>query len=152
MTITAFRGKYAFLSNFYSSPVYLDGELYPTVEHAYQAAKSLSAEDRQRIQLAATPAEAKRLGRKLNLREDWNDVRLKIMYNLLRQKFDLINNSELALLLESTAPVRLVEGNSWHDNYWGVCYCSQARCASVPKYNHLGRILMRIREENQQFR
>lgn len=73
--IDSFRGKYAFLSNFYPSPVELDGYVYPTVEHAYQAAKTEDVDARMSILTADKPATAKALGRGVPLREGWDDFR-----------------------------------------------------------------------------
>lgn len=129
--IDSFKGPYAFLSNFHPSLV---GGAYPTVEHAFQAAKTRDPEQRAKVATCATPAQAKRLGRKVTLRPDWEDVKLDVMEELLRQKFE---NPDLLTLLRATAPHELVEGNTWGDTYWGVCR-GKGR-------NHLGKLLMKIR-------
>jgi ribA/ribD-fused uncharacterized protein len=87
--IAAFHGDHFFLSNFSESPVVFDGQAYPTVEHAFQAAKTFEPEQRQLIRDAPTPATAKRLGRsrQVDLRADWEQVKFDIMYGLLKQKF-----------------------------------------------------------------
>ena len=134
--IDSFSGENRFLSNFYDAPVLLDGVLYPTTEHAYQAAKCLDDAERGRM-LAAnlTPGQCKRWGRSVKIREDWEQVKIPIMYMLLRQKFK--PGSVLAAKLLATYPQELVEGNTWSDTFWGVC-------KGVGK-NHLGDLLEKIR-------
>lgn len=87
-SINSFSGAYAFLSNFEPSPIYYDGFSYPTVEHAFQAAKTLDMTERKtNFTEKQTPGQAKRNGRKVNLRPDWEDVKVPIMYELLLLKF-----------------------------------------------------------------
>jgi len=135
MKIELFFGQYRFLSNFFPCIVRMEGIDYPTLEHAYQAAKTLDEEERRKIALAAAPKEAKRLGSSLALRPDWDDIRLCIMEELLCRKF--APGSDLAGGLIATHPAELIEGNFWNDTYWGVC---RGRGE-----NHLGRLLMKIR-------
>ena len=135
--IGEFQGQYRWLSNFVSVPVELDGETYPTVEHAYQAAKTTSAVARERVRQHVRPGEAKREGKNLVLRPGWDDnMKLAIMEDLLRQKF---NQQPFRSWLLATGNARLVEGNSWGDRFWGVC--------KGVGHNHLGRLIMKIREE-----
>lgn len=143
--IDDFRGPYAFLSNFFAAPVTFEGVAYPTVEHAYQAAKTLDPKARERVRAAATPELAKKLGAKLTLRPNWPEVKVEVMRALLRQKFQ--SHPELAELLRKTGDAELVEGNTWHDNFWGACRC--ARCNGQPAHNWLGRLLMEVRQELQ---
>lgn len=106
--IDSFSGKYRFLSNFYPAPVEMYGVRYPTVEHAFQAAKSLDINERERIRLAATPGQAKRMGRTVTLRPDWDEFRLVAMKSLVERKF---TDEELAERLLQTMPHELIEGN-----------------------------------------
>jgi predicted NAD-dependent protein-ADP-ribosyltransferase YbiA (DUF1768 family) len=89
--ITAFTGKNRFLSNFSPSIVrfndIIDDREYPTVEHGYQAAKSLSPEIRKEIANLDKPGDAKRKGNKIKLRGDWEKIKLQVMEELVRQKF-----------------------------------------------------------------
>lgn len=132
--IERFTGDYAFLSNFHPSIVFLDGRMYPTVENAFQAAKCLHEEDRAQF-VALTPGQAKRLGRKVEMRPDWNSARLGVMHDLVLQKFR--NHAELQEKLLATNDATLVEGNQWHDTFWGVC--------NGVGQNNLGQILMNVR-------
>ena len=137
--IRSFSGQYRFLSNFWPSPVILDGHSYRTVEHAYQASKTLSHTWRGIIRAAATPGDAKRLGYQLSVRLDYfADPNRKIvtMRSLLRQKFA---TEPLRGQLLATGKAHLTEGNDWGDTYWGVFKGSGS--------NHLGRLLMEIRDE-----
>lgn len=134
--ITRFADEHAFLSNFYPAPVVLDCVTYPTVEHAYQAAKTLDLDQRMTVARMRTPGAAKRVGRTLTLQGDWETVRLAIMEDLLRQKFSA---PDLAELLRRTAYQPLVEGNTWGDRFWGR-FDGEGE-------NHLGRLLMHIRAE-----
>jgi hypothetical protein len=134
--ILQFAGEYRFLSNFWLSPVQLDGVMYPTVEHAYQAAKTADVGARRQIQACPTPGQAKRMGRHVPIRPDWESSKLEVMYSLVRQKF---RDPELGRRLLATGRDALIEGNEWGDRYWGVCRGTGE--------NHLGRILMRVRQE-----
>ena len=140
--ISNFRGRYRFLSNFWPATVIFDDLTYPSVEHAYQAAKTYDKLLRRMIQEAETAGEAKKIGRNLvKLRSDWDFIRLEVMEYLLRQKF---NDPELRKLLLSTANEELVEGNTWCDVYFGVCYCKDHNGEGA---NVLGTLLMKIRTE-----
>lgn len=142
--IDEFRGSYGFLSNFYPSPLLFEGDGYPTLEHAYQAAKTVNPAERKRIIAAQTPGAVKRIGRSLDLRSGWNTyIRYQVMEYLLSVKFAL--GKELSTSLVATANLVLVEGNSWHDNTWGSCYCSRVTCSSTGM-NLLGWMLMRQRD------
>lgn len=125
-----------FLSNFYPSTIYVDGKVYKTVEHAYQAHKTLSEDSRELIRRSPSPAEAKKLGRGVSMRPDWEEVKVELMRDFIRKKFD---NPFLSPLLLNTGDAELVYGNSWNDKFWGVC-----RGAGL---NWLGKILMEVREE-----
>lgn len=135
--IDRFDGDYDFLSNFHMHPVTLDGVVYPSNEHAYQAAKTLDQAEREYVRTRTTPGLAKKAGRRnVTLRPDWDQVKLGVMEDLCRQKFQ---DPQLRKLLLATAPHDLVEGNWWNDTFWGVC--------NGRGENHLGQILMGIREE-----
>lgn len=135
--ITGFRGPYAFLSNFHPARTPFDGFTWPTSEHAYQAAKSADIEHRQAMVAAPTPGRAKRLGQQCRLREDWDRKKLLVMLAVVRSKFQ--HNPDLAIQLMDTHPTPLVEGNTWGDRFWGM--------VDGQGENHLGRILMRVRDE-----
>lgn len=147
--ITHFAGDYRFLSNFYPSPLSIHSAewiipttiVYPTLEHAFQANKALDVNDRVRIAAAPTPGIAKRWGRKVHLRPDWDRVKLDIMYWLLTLKFE---DRALAGMLWATGDAELIEGNTWNDTFWGVC-------KGVGE-NHLGKLLMRVRAEHNEGR
>lgn len=140
--IDNFEGKYRFLSNFHEGdPFSLGGRLWPTGEHAYQAAKSLDIRFHDAVMQAATPHLAKKMGRKVQLREDWEEVKEAKMILVLEAKF--APGSKLAELLLETDSEELVEGNSWHDNIWGNCRCG--KCSDIPGQNLLGKNLMVVR-------
>ena len=140
--INHFDGKFSFLSNFYPSPI-TDGNLiFPTVEHMFQAAKTVTLEEYEMIAAADTPGQAKRLGRNITLREDWEKVKDEMMYNALWLKFSIPDLREKLL---ATSDEELIEGNTWHDNTWGSCSCD--RCKNIEGQNKLGKMLMQIREE-----
>jgi ribA/ribD-fused uncharacterized protein len=144
-SITSFSGPHEFLSNFYRSPVIFEGLVFPSVEHAFQATKTNS--HYRRVEFTdprMTCANAKRLGRRLSLRPNWEDVKADVMTTCLRAKF--ARGSELAARLIETQGLTLVEGNTWHDNEWGSCLCGSARC-QAPGKNKLGALLMQVRWE-----
>ena len=134
-TIRCFDGEYAFLSNFYECKVEWEGITYPSTEHAFQAAKVINPATRLVIAAAETPGKAKRMGRQVQLRGDWEQVKDMIMYEIVLAKFQ--QNRELADRLLDTAPATLEEGNTWNDTYWGVC--------NGVGRNQLGKTLMAVR-------
>lgn len=142
--IKSFTGKYFFLSNFYNACLKYDDDVYCSTEAAFQAAKTLDRE--QRIEIAKlSPSDAKKAGRHLLLRPDWEDIKDEVMYEVCRAKFTMNDSSRLRERLLATGNEELVEGNTWHDNYWGDCQCE--KCKQIKGRNQLGKILMRIREE-----
>lgn len=144
MKIDCFDGKYAFLSNFYPSPItpFNDGIIYPTVEHAFQAYKTTDINKRKEIAAQPTPGKAKRLGRHVEIRDDWQEIRINVMYAALKEKF---KDLELQTKLLSTGNAELIEGNTWSDNFWGDCHCP--KCRDIKGENNLGKLLMKIRED-----
>ena len=140
--INRFEKEYFFLSNFYEHPIEENGIIYPTNEHYFQAMKTLNIAERKKIAAAPTPGEAKRMGRSVSLRPDWEEIKLDVMKRGLRLKF-----ADLALAekLLDTLDEELVEGNWWHDNIWGNCNCD--KCKNIKGQNNLGKLLMKIRAE-----
>lgn len=136
-SIQGFVGKYSFLSNFWPSPVEFGGETYPTVEHAYQAAKTFDLAERERIKNLSHPGQAKRAGRKVTIRDDWENVKVSIMEELVYQKFT--KDDTLRLQLCATESIFIEETNTWGDTFWGVC--------NGKGKNVLGNILMHVRKE-----
>lgn len=132
--IDEFRGKYYFLSNFYPAPVTYSGMRFKNNEAAFQAAK---CPERMAEFCRLSPSEAKRLGRKVRLRDDWEQIKYTVMYEICKAKF--LQNPDLADKLAATGEAELVEGNTWGDRIWGVC--------DGAGENRLGKILMQIRAE-----
>ena len=135
----SFRGRYAFLSNFYAVDIPFEGLTYPSSEAAFQAAKCLDPEERIPFTEATNPVAAKRMGKKVRLRGDWEAVKVGIMEQIVRIKFSL--HPELAEKLVATGSLPIMEGNNWHDTFWGV------DAATGRGENHLGEILMKVRAE-----
>jgi ribA/ribD-fused uncharacterized protein len=143
--IDKFDGEYAFLSNFYHHPIVDDdGIRYATNEHYFQAQKTLDLNQRRRIAAAATPGQSKHLGRTVDLRADWENIKTDVMLEALHKKF---SDPILARMLLATGDAELVEGNYWHDNTWGSCSCE--RCQNRGE-NRLGKLLMQVRSELKQ--
>jgi len=139
--INSFNGEYAFLSNFAKSPIMWDNREWPTVEHLFQAAKTLDPIDQEKIRLVYSPSKAKKLGKNVKMRSDWEQSKHGIMIRCLDLKFE--QNLDLRQLLINTGNTILIEGNYWHDNIWGNCYCP--RCNNIYGKNILGKCLMSIR-------
>jgi ribA/ribD-fused uncharacterized protein len=134
--IDSFFSKYRFLSNFEPCTVVYDGMTYSCSEAAYQAAKTTDVS----LRIAFTTmngSKAKYAGQKLTLRPDWNDIKVDVMYQIVKDKF--FRNPELRVKLLNTGDLQLIEGNYWGDTFWGVC--------NGVGENHLGKILMRVRKE-----
>jgi ribA/ribD-fused uncharacterized protein len=132
--IKGFFGKYRFLSNFHVIPVIYEGVEYPATENAYMAAKTLDLELRKQFE-NLTPSEAKKLGRSISLRPDWEEVKYDIMKEVCRYKFT--KHQDMRDCLLETGDKYLEETNSWGDKIWGVC--------DGAGLNLLGKILMEIR-------
>lgn len=132
--ITSFTGEYRWLSNFSPAIVIYEDDAYPSVEHAYQAAKTYKPYRAQFQDCSAS--EAKRLGKRVLMRDGFSARKLMIMGDLCRQKFE--QEPYRTHLLE-TGDMKLIEGNSWNDTFWGRC--------NGRGENHLGEIIMKIREE-----
>lgn len=132
--IGKFDGEWDFLSNFYEHPVLFKGILYPSSEHAYQAAKAQSEELHEKIRRAKSPGMAKRLGQNVRTSSDWDNRRLPTMRAILDAKFE---DPELRGKLMATGEATLIEGNDWGDTFWGVC--------GGKGKNHLGNLLMELR-------
>lgn len=131
--------QYRWLSNFFAISIDYEGHRYGSVEHAYQAAKTLDPKHKAMIRSAKTAAQSKVFGRQAPKRPDWDDVKLQIMETLLRAKFDRDMHPDMRKRLKETGDAELIEGNWWGDTYWGVC-------KGVGE-NHLGKLLMKIRSE-----
>lgn len=162
-TISRFNGPYRFLSNFWYCNVLIDGVVWPTTEHYYVAMKTLDPDLREDLRLGGflrddqgelitdrngnyvrplsppTSGQVKRMGRKLELRPDWEEVKISVMRAAVRAKFT--QNGDLLQALLATGDAHLIEGNTWGDTFWGVCHGEGE--------NWLGRILMEVREELQ---
>lgn len=142
--IEKFHGEHAFLSNFHPSPITFEDIDYPTVEHAFQAAKSSNPETRRTIAAKDTPGKAKRAGGRRGIVKDfdfdaWEVKKVETMEHLCRLKFA---DPTLRSLLKATGDQELQEGNNWNDTFWGVSL------KTGKGRNNLGRILMKIRDDD----
>lgn len=153
--IDQFEGEFEFLSNFFKLlvPIVWGDISFDTVENAYQASKS----NNHMIRVAFSkmkPGKAKRQGAKIltsgvSVNRWWNDdFKLRLMERLVRLKFT--TNPELAEKLLATGDREIIEGNNWHDNFFGVCRCNncpEEKRVPAELQNQLGKILMKIRAE-----
>lgn len=146
MAINEFRGKYACFSNFHDAKIIVNGVVWPTVEHAFQANKTFDKGWQGKIMSATSPANAKRLAKELKTagfqRADWEEVKLPIMFSLVILKFMMFD--EYRKILLNTGKEEIVEGNWWHDNFWGDCNCE--KCKNITGQNNLGKLLMVVRQ------
>ncbi len=134
--IGEFKGEFYFLSNFYESDVTYGGITYRNNEAAFQAQKTTNKFIRMKFH-QLNPSDAKKLGRQVHLREDWEQIKDQVMYEICKAKFE--QNPDLRAKLLATGDEILVEGNTWGDRIWGAVH-------GVGE-NRLGRILMRVRSE-----
>lgn len=137
-TVESFTGRYRFLSNFFMAAIPFDGQQWASVEHLYQALKTHDSVKREEIRRANSSAQAKRLGKRVKNREDWEEVKVGMMSMCLTLKFSAFHPRLMKSLLD-TGDAELVEGNTWGDTYWGV-YNGVGE-------NQLGKLLMRRRME-----
>ena len=138
MKIDHFRGEYAFLSNFWEVPVTYKGLTYGSNEAAFQAQKCMTEEEKMEF-TQLRPRASKKLGRRVQLRPDWEEVKVGIMEEIVRAKFN--QNEDMKCLLIGTGNAYLEEGNTWHDTCWGV------DAKTREGQYHLGKILMKVRDE-----
>jgi hypothetical protein len=141
-----FKDDLEIFSNFYNckTPITIKrfGRKFSArnVEVLFQALKSTDIETFEHI-LTLQPGQAKRFARKIKLRDDWEEVKLNVMFKLVSLKFK--NNPELMNELLSTPNEKLVEFNIWHDNFWGNCICD--KCKNIKGEDNLGKILRKIK-------
>lgn len=150
-SITSFTKEHVFLSNFFPCPITMHGLAFPSSEHLYQWHKLLSVKDREVVRNLRTPGQAKRYSLTAPILPDWDTMRTGVMLTVVMAKFQ--QNPDLMLRLKATAPMLLIEGNNWHDIYWGCVPQDPSIPDDVPWYaeewrgeNHLGRILMIVRD------
>lgn len=124
------------LSNMFYSKIEYMGYTFKTAESAFQAAKCKNIEDRK-LFVELNGYKAKKLGQKIELRDDWERNKVKIMEEILRIKYK--NPRMRVKLFETIRYEEIVEENTWGDTFWGVC--------DGYGDNHLGRTLLKIREE-----
>ena len=136
--IISFREEYSYLSNFYHASITYNGLTYLNNEAAFQAQKSIDRSEQETFTMLS-PSDAKKKGRHVRLRSDWENIKDEIMEDIVRAKFT--QHTDLQELLLETGTARLVEGNTWNDRYWGVDIHS-----GIGK-NRLGEILMKVRSE-----
>lgn len=136
--IDKFWGRYYFLSNFFPAEVEIEGIIYPTSEHAFQAMKTSSVVIRKMFASIPQdkPGKAKHFGRQVKLRPRWNEIKIDEMRKVITAKFS--QDLDLAYALVETHPAKLIEGNDWGDTFWGVC--------NGEGYNNLGKILEEVRK------
>ena len=134
--IDSFDGIYGFLSNMDLVPIFYEGYWYPSLEHAYQASKTTNLNHRLSVLNQSTPWQAREMGKAIDLRGDWDIIKVPMMLAFLRQKFA---NIELQVKLLQTGDAILIEGNQWKDTYWGIC--------NGVGSNILGQLLMQVRDE-----
>lgn len=139
--ITEFRGEYSFLSNFTPVEIVYKGRIYASVEHAYMSAKS---DDPFWKDYCTNPnisaGDVKREGKKVQLVHDWELIKFTVMEDCLRDKF---LREPFKSMLIATGNQNIQEGNRWGDRVWGVDLKENPNIGE----NHLGRLLMKIREE-----
>lgn len=134
--------KYGCFSNFYTCSIEFEGLVYNSSEAVWQSLKTLDLEQRKRF-TTYTASGSKQMGRKVNLRPDWEDVKYDLMVDVCLAKFS--QNEELKQILLSTDDEELVENTTgWHDNIWGNCECP--KCANKVGKNLLGKALMEVRD------
>ncbi len=137
--IREFQRAYSWLSNFILVYVIYEDVAYRSVEVAYQAARCADINQRRFFE-GVNSGQAKRLGRNITIRKDWDKVKDQVMFDLLTQKF---NRLPFQKLLRETENQEIIEGNYWHDNYWGNCTCN--KCEFIKGQNKLGKMIMQIR-------
>lgn len=135
--IKEFQGDFRWLSNFTPVNIELDGLKFSSVEHAYMSAKS---DNKWWKEFCAnpknTPGQVKRESKKIELVENWNQIKLEVMRDCVEQKF---SQEPFRTLLKNTRDLQIQEGNNWGDKFWGVCLKTNKG------ENNLGKLIMNFR-------
>ena len=137
--IKGFFGEYRFLSNFWPCQIVYKGFTFQSSEALFMAHKSGLEEDFEKFSKFIKPGDAKRAGKQVQLRSDWDQIKFDVMEKVLRLKFE--QNPDLMEKLLATGDTYLEETNHWKDLCWGVC--------EGLGENNLGKLLMRLREKNK---
>lgn len=140
--ISRFKGEYSFLSNFYPCKIEDRGLVFPTLEHAYVARKTVDSGEIENILNIKSAGHVKIYGRTVTMIPEWDIVKVNVMNELLLKKFS--DGSELLQKLLDTGTQELVEGNTHGDTFWGQCPLGKGK-------NMLGKLLMKIRTEKMLF-
>jgi len=132
-----FRDDHAFLSNFQSIEISVFGMTFPTTEHAYQAQKVFDPDDQ--ILIRDHPKKGlKEFVRGFTIRPDWEEIKDDVMAEVIRAKF---KDPEMRSLLLGVDE-KIIEHNTWHDNYWGDCVCVE--CWDTEGLNKLGKLIQSL--------
>jgi hypothetical protein len=131
------------LSNFFKCSIKYKDLTFTSAEQMYVYFKVKNKEDKQLILNTATAVEAKKIGRQAPMMDNWDNIKLRCMEYIITQKF--IQNTSLKEKLIATDNKILIEGNYWHDNFWGICSCD--KCKDLIGQNNLGFILMKVRSK-----
>ncbi len=135
--IKEFQDEFRWLSNFAPVKIVLDGVEFPSVEHAYQSAKSDDVEWKKFCSNPSNTAQdVKRQSQSITLKENWNDIKREVMAECVNQKF---NQEPYKTKLLETGTQHIQEGNTWNDKFWGVCLKTNKG------ENHLGKLIMDVR-------
>ena len=152
--ITSFKGKYAFLDLAFLCVVTNDHTLYNSAEAAFLASQYDASYFRSMFRDTALPIwRARELAKRLQKRRDWTpELSLELMRQITLDKFSRSPN--LRSLLLATRHELIVAENNWHEQFWGRCICNtrpgkygKKDACLVPGSNHLGIILMSVRDQ-----
>ncbi len=133
--------KNFYLCNFYERPMEFRGRKFGNAEAAYQAEKCLYDEDKDLFTIDgpySAPRDARDAGQEVALVPNWDDVRIVVMYQVIREKF--LQHPDLALRLKNTGNALITEGDRFRDTFWGL--------TKEGGENHLGNIIMYIRDND----
>ena len=135
--IVAFDGAERWLSNFVGCSIDYQGRNFPSVEHAYQSMKQDSETWRQKCaDYTITSAAIKKMAQEIDKRPDWNRIKLSVMRECVKLKF--LQEPFRTRLIE-TGNMEIIEGNWWHDTFWGVDK------DTMEGSNNLGKLIMEVR-------
>jgi len=154
--ITNFKGKFDFLDPAYYCLAGYDGVIYNSAEAAFLASQYDAPCFRSMFRNTALPIwRARELARRLQKRRDWTpELSLDLMRQITLDKFSRTPRLHAALL--DTGDEQIVAENNWHEQFWGCCICNtrpgkygRRFSCSAPGRNHLGEILMSVRDQLQ---
>jgi len=136
--------EFKFLSNMYLCKIEYNNYIFPSSENLYQFMKIPDELKDKYIDIYTnvSPEKSKWISRKNPIREDWDKIKINVMYNVLKLKFNQHKDLK-EKLIQIEGPI--IEWTTWNDTFWGIDLKTEKG------NNWLGKLLMQLRNEYKLF-